>query len=62
VRPTRRTQPYRELVKGRGSVGPAGPARRAMRRGRTAAGLNPMDARRRLARGGRLARKLAGLR
>jgi hypothetical protein len=62
VRATRRTQPYRELVKGRGSMGPAGATRHAMQRGRTAGGLNPMDARRRLARGGRLARKLRGLR
>lgn len=62
MRPTRRTQPYRELVKGRGSTGPAGQARQAMQRGRTAAGVNPMDARRRIARGGRLARKLRGLR
>jgi hypothetical protein len=43
-------------------MGPPGQAQRAMRRGRTAAGQNPMDARRRLARGGRLARKLRALR
>lgn len=58
MRPTRRTQPYRAQQKGRGTAGPPGLARRAMQRGRMVNGYNPADAKRRLARAGRLARKM----
>jgi hypothetical protein len=57
ARPTRRQQPYRD---GQSTRAP-GPTLDAMRRGRTAGGLNPMDNKRALAKKGTLARKLMRL-
>lgn len=53
MRPTRRAQPYRK----RSPFRRQGAAFRAMTRGRTAFGRNPMDAKRRLKKAGPLGRK-----
>jgi hypothetical protein len=55
MKPSRRTQPYRK----KGGLRPPGPARSAMQLGRAAGQRNPMDSRRRMVKGGRLAQRLA---
>lgn len=57
---TRRTQPYRG-TKGGASQGPPGPARNAMRLGEAMGMPNPMNARRKLAKGSGLGAKMQRL-